>query len=81
VGLATDEPLLERLRILVSDTTTDHHVKKKAVELYGSWSVNFKDERGMERIVKLRSQLPSKVSPGCDIDIETRHSNRPPSNP
>ena len=62
VGLATDEPLLERLRVLVSDPTTDAIVKRKAVELFGSWSVNFKDVKGMERLVKLRSELPSKVS-------------------
>jgi hypothetical protein len=61
VGLAKDEPLLERLRVLVSDPTTDSHVKKKAIELFGSWSVNFRNEQGMERLVGLRSQLPTKV--------------------
>ena len=61
VGLARDEPLLERLRVLVSDPTTDSHVKRKAVELFGSWSVNFRNEEGMERLVGLRSQLPTKV--------------------
>jgi hypothetical protein len=63
VGLAQDEPLLERLRVLVSDPTTDVLVKRKAIELFGSWSVNFKDQQGMERLVKLRSQTPSKVFP------------------
>jgi len=62
VGLAKDEPLLERLRILVSDPTTDSHVKKKAVELFGSWSVNFRNEVGMEQLAGLRSQMPTKVS-------------------
>ena len=61
VGLAKDEPLLERLRVLVSDPTTDSHVKRKAIELFGSWSVNFRNEEGMERLVGLRSQLPTKV--------------------
>lgn len=62
MGLAKDEPLLERLRILVSDPTTDSHVKKKAVELFGSWSVNFRNEVGMEQLAGLRSQMPTKVS-------------------
>jgi hypothetical protein len=61
VGIANDEPLLERLRVLVSDPTTDSHVKRKAVELFGSWSINFRNEEGMERLVRLRSQLPTKV--------------------
>ena len=61
VAIASDEPLLERLRVLVSDPTTDSHVKRKAVELFGSWSVNFRNEKGMERLAKLRSQMPTKV--------------------
>ena len=61
MGLATDEPLLERLRVLVSDPTTDHHVKAKAVELFGSWSNNFRNEKGMERLAGLKSQLPTKA--------------------
>ena len=62
VGIASDEPLLERLRVLVSEPTTDHHVKRKAVELFGSWSVNFRNEKGMERLAGLRGQtLPKKV--------------------
>jgi hypothetical protein len=61
VGIASDGPLLERLRVLVSDPTTDVIVKRKAVELFGSWSVNFQNQKGMERLVKLRSELPSKV--------------------
>jgi len=61
VGIAGDEPLLERLRVLVQDTTTDHHVKRKAVELFGTWSVNYRNEKGMERLAGLRSQLPTKV--------------------
>jgi hypothetical protein len=61
VGIARDEPLLERLRVLVSDPTTDSHVKEKAVELFRSWSVNFRDEKGMEQLVGLRNQTPTKV--------------------
>ncbi len=62
VGIAGDEPLLERLRVLVTEPTTDHHVKRKAVELFGSWSVNFRNEKGMERLAGLRSQtMPKKV--------------------
>lgn len=61
VAIASDEPLLERLRVLVSDPTTDSHVKRKAVELFGSWSLNFRNEKGMERLTGLRSQMPTKV--------------------
>jgi hypothetical protein len=63
VGIAKDEPLLERLRILVSDSTTDSHVKEKAVELFRSWSGNFRNEQGMEKLVGLRNQTPTKVPP------------------
>jgi LAS seventeen-binding protein 5 len=62
VGIAGDEPLLERLRILASDPTTDSQVKRKAVELFASWSVNFRDQQGMERLVALRSEMPTKVN-------------------
>ena len=61
VGIAKDEPLLERLRILVSDPMTDAHVKRKAIELFASWSANFRNEPGMQHIVSLRNQLPTKV--------------------
>ena len=61
VTIASDEPLLERLRILVSDPSTDSHVKNKAVELFISWSVNFRNEKGMEKLAELRSQLPTRV--------------------
>ena len=60
-GIASDEPLLERLRVLVSDPTTDNHVKRKAVELFGTWSVNYHNEKGMERLAGLRSSVPTKV--------------------
>ena len=61
VGIAKDEPLLERLRIVASDSTTDAHVKRKAIELFASWSVNFRNEPGMQQLVSLRNQLPTKV--------------------
>ena len=61
VAIATDEPLLERLKVLVTDSMTDHHVKQKAVELFGSWAVNFRDIRGMERLTSLRGSVPTKV--------------------
>jgi hypothetical protein len=61
VAIASDQPLLERLRVLVTEPTTDHHVKKKAVELFGSWAVNFRDIKGMEGLASLRGSVPSKV--------------------
>lgn len=67
VGIATDEPLLERLRVLVSDPTTDASVKRKAAELFGSWYMNFRNETGMERLAGLRNQMPTKVT--CDGNV------------
>lgn len=61
VAIASDEPLLERLKVLVSEPMTDQHVKRKAVELFGSWAFNFRDMNGMERLTLLRGQVPSKV--------------------
>ena len=61
MGIASDEPLLERLRILVSEPTTDSRVKRKAGELFASWSLNFRGEKGMERLAGLKSQMPTKV--------------------
>jgi hypothetical protein len=61
VSIANDEPLLERLRILVSDPGTDAHVKRKAVELFTDWYANFRNEKGMEKLSGLRSQMPTKV--------------------
>lgn len=73
VGIAGDEPLLERLRVLVSEPTTDSHVKRKAVELFGSWSVNFRNEKGMERLAGLRSQtMPTKVH--CQVNAVDRRN-------
>ena len=70
MGIAGDEPLLERLRVLVSDPTTDSDVKRKAVELFGTWSVNYRNEKGMERLARLRSQLPTKVMNATEKGID-----------
>jgi len=78
VGIARDEPLLERLRVLVSDSATDSHVRRKAVELFGSWSVNFQNEKGMEKLAGLRSQLPTKVQ-YCHVSVLTLETYYPSS--
>ena len=82
VAIATDDPLLERLKVLVTDPMTDHHVKQKAVELFGSWAVNFRDSRGMERLTSLRGSVPTKVLtpfPGESVLIEETSCACPPA--
>ena len=62
VAVACDEPLLERLRVLVTDPSTDESVKAKAIELFRSWSHNYKDSQGMEKLIGLKGQIPTRVS-------------------
>ncbi|MCJ1309817.1 putative actin patch assembly and actin polymerization protein [Agyrium rufum] len=57
-----DEPLLERLRTIPTDTLTDDQVKKKCQLLYRSWTT-YKSTPGLERIASLYQQLPQKRRP------------------
>jgi hypothetical protein len=61
VAIAGDEPLLERLKVSVTDPATDEQVKRKAMESFSSWTANFRDIKGMERITSLKGQVPSKA--------------------
>jgi len=55
-----DEPLLERLRFCATAPTSDPKVKKKCNELFRSWSVDYKNVRGMERVASLSKELPRR---------------------
>ncbi|KAG8209377.1 VHS subgroup [Trichophyton interdigitale] len=55
-----DEPLLERLRVIATDSHTDALVKEKCQQLYSQWAVSFKGVAGMERVTALYKQLPKR---------------------
>lgn len=55
--------LLERLRIAATDPVSDPLVKNKCKQLFGQWTVSFKDKPGMERVTGLYKQLPKRKQP------------------
>lgn len=57
-----DEPLLERLRFCATAPTSDPKVKKKCNELFRSWSVDYKNVRGMERVASLSKVIYTRGS-------------------
>ncbi|KAK6346529.1 putative actin patch assembly and actin polymerization protein [Orbilia brochopaga] len=58
-----DEPLLERLRILASDSLTDPDVRKKAQILFAQWHGAYKDAPGMSGIANLHRSVPTRPRP------------------
>ncbi|KAF3903195.1 hypothetical protein ABW20_dc0101119 [Dactylellina cionopaga] len=58
-----DEPLLERLRIIASDSLTDPDVRKKAQILFAQWHSAYKDTPGMGGIANLHRQVPTRPRP------------------
>ncbi|KAK9472974.1 uncharacterized protein V1510DRAFT_415689 [Dipodascopsis tothii] len=54
-----DEPLLERMRILAADPTTNADVKKKLQRLFVAWAI-YKDRQGMQGLAQLHRQLPQR---------------------
>ncbi|KAK3349337.1 hypothetical protein B0T25DRAFT_239718 [Lasiosphaeria hispida] len=55
-----DEPLLERLRFCGTADLSDPEVKKKCAVLFRSWAAEYKNARGMERVVSLYKELPKR---------------------
>ncbi|ROV91042.1 hypothetical protein VMCG_09602 [Cytospora schulzeri] len=55
-----DEPLLERLRVCGTSDLSDPDVKKKCLELFRSWSAEYKNTPGLERIARLYKELPKR---------------------
>ncbi|KAK9447421.1 uncharacterized protein V1518DRAFT_445682 [Limtongia smithiae] len=55
-----DEPLLERMRILATDSFTDPTVKKKMGTLFLKWANAYKDTSGMQQVAQLYKQLPQR---------------------
>ncbi|EWC46398.1 hypothetical protein DRE_04341 [Drechslerella stenobrocha 248] len=58
-----DEPLLERLRILSSDSLTDPDVRKKAQILFAQWHSAYRETPGMTGVANLYRQVPTKPRP------------------
>lgn len=55
-----DEPLLERLRLMVRDDMVDIEVRNKCNVLFRQWAVAYKDTPGLHNIATLYKQLPQK---------------------
>ncbi|CAC9885674.1 unnamed protein product [Aureobasidium pullulans] len=58
-----DEPLLERLRLMVRDDMVDLEVRNKCNILFRQWAVAYKDTPGLHNIANLYKQLPQKPRP------------------
>ncbi|THZ11239.1 hypothetical protein D6C91_09481 [Aureobasidium pullulans] len=58
-----DEPLLERLRLMVRDDVVDLEVRNKCNILFRQWAVAYKDTPGLHNIANLYKQLPQKPRP------------------
>ncbi|KAK9236992.1 hypothetical protein V1525DRAFT_405275 [Lipomyces kononenkoae] len=89
-----DEPLLERMRILATDQTTDPDVKKKMSGLCVRWAAAYKDTAGMTQVAQLYKQLPQRkreppkkqpfVDPDEDMEDDHEHDREtevPPAKP
>lgn len=55
-----DEPLLERLRVCGTSDLSDPDVRKKCSELFRSWSTEYANTPGLERIARLYKELPKR---------------------
>lgn len=60
LALYNDENLLERLKIVGSDTSTDPRVKKRTQSLFYGWNNQFQGQRDYERLCGLYQQRPSR---------------------
>lgn len=75
-----DEPLLERLRILPREDTTDAQVKKKAKELYIQWASAYAKTPGLSGIANLFNELPKSQRPQAarqKVLRDTEHAEPP----
>jgi hypothetical protein len=59
----SDEPLLERLRLLARDDGVDPQVRKKCKVLFIQWANAYKGKPGMERIASLYKEFPKSQRP------------------
>ncbi|OJJ86174.1 LSB5 family protein [Aspergillus glaucus CBS 516.65] len=73
-----DEPLLERLRIAATDPVSDPLVKEKCKQLFGQWSVSYKNTPGMERVAALYRQLPKRKKPASQAKAKVLRDSEPP---
>ena len=73
-----DEPLLERLRIAATDSTTDPDVKAKLKVLFAQWAREYKDTQGLQGITNLYKQFPRRGRPAVTKPAPAANS-QPPS--
>ena len=75
-----DEPLLERLRLIVGEPVTDAEVKQKCNSLYRQWAVSYKNVQGMEEVAHLYKQLPQRkrAKPKLDEGYQQTHAQADP---
>ncbi|KAK9457776.1 hypothetical protein V1511DRAFT_490802 [Dipodascopsis uninucleata] len=86
-----DEPLLERMRILATDSSTDRDVKKKLSGLFVKWKDNYSNVPGMSHVVQLYKQLPQRKRPirqhkpqrfaSIEDDMDDNEEDIPPPKP
>lgn len=58
-----DETVLERLRVVATDSLSDDQLKQKCAILFRQWAVSYKSTPGLERIASLYKQLPKRKKP------------------
>ncbi|KAK9467571.1 hypothetical protein V1512DRAFT_261490 [Lipomyces arxii] len=80
-----DEPLLERMRVIATDSFTDPEVKKKMSRMFVAWANKYKDTQGMHEAALLYRQLPQKkrapAKPQRFLDYEDDEEDTPPPQP
>jgi hypothetical protein len=59
--LYNDEFLLERLRLLATDSMTNARVKKTVQSLFYGWSAELQGRRGYDKLSQLYRQLPQRT--------------------
>lgn len=52
-GTFADERLIERIKVIAGDPHTDPRVKKKNMQVLGSWYIQFKDDPRMRTVAGL----------------------------
>ena len=76
-----DEPLLERLRLIVTEPVTDVEVKQKCNSLYRQWAVSHKNTPGMQDVAALYKQLPQRKRNRPRQDSQASRPTQPAEDP
>lgn len=73
-----DEPLLERLRLLVRDEAVDARVRHRCQTLFTQWANNYRGTAGLERIANLYKEVPKTQRPVAARNKVIRETEPPP---